>query len=80
MFFASCFILDLLQKSSSHRATADIGQMQHRLTQMVSWYFRIFVRGLFYNAVRICEPSFWLLPLFIERIRRKKEEVIRVIA
>jgi HJR/Mrr/RecB family endonuclease len=35
-----------LQKSSSHRATADIGQMQHRLTQMVSGYFRIFARGL----------------------------------
>jgi hypothetical protein len=38
-----------LQKFSSHRATADIGQMQHRLTQMVSGYFRIFARGLFYS-------------------------------
>jgi hypothetical protein len=40
--------LDLLQKSSSHRATADIGQMQHRLTQMVSGCFWIFARGLFW--------------------------------
>ncbi len=38
--------IDLLQKSSSHRATADIGQMQNRLTQMVSGYFRIFAKGL----------------------------------
>ncbi|MEO6860057.1 MAG: hypothetical protein ABI180_00700 [Microcoleus sp.] len=38
--------VDLLQKSSSPRTTADIGQMQHRLTQMVSGYFRIFAIGL----------------------------------